>query len=619
MNLSMQVSVGEGTDPFASSKSPRLKLQAVRRILKAIAGGGLLSRSASRPTVKAGTGHSSALLTLATCAAGTVVDVNGVPFTAITGDAVAANDEFDIDGTDIADATDLCRAINACTNAKVSGVVEACNFTAIATLTTAVAGNKITIAGVTFTGKGGAVDLGSEYFSVDTGNNAAAASLAAQINAHAYLSTLVRAEAASAVVTIRQRRGTTGLQVTDDNTPIALTGVTANLMIATDDILVSAIGKGAVGNGVTVKTLGIGASATATVATAIATDTLLVNGQQLLGIVQRATQTLTCVTCIAGDTAVVNGVTFTCRASVADAGKDFLTKAAATDDTGTAVSLAAAINASVDPLILGLITATSALGVVTVRAVAAGTTANAYTTTTTGGTITAGDTTMLGGIAVANNEFDTSPGSTDTQVAADIVRAINATTTALIYDHVRATSAAAVVTVRAKAPGTIGNAIGLSSTGGTITCSAAQLAGGTTLAHEGAQASCTLTLASVLNAQTVTINGVVITAHTNTQANNQFTIAGDDLGAAAALALAINNSTTAALADVIASVATNVVTVKARRGGISGNAITVAASAATVTIGGSAVSGKFGAGAPPTTVVPSAERLSGGSEATLTF
>jgi hypothetical protein len=360
-----------------------------------------------------------------------------------------------------------------------------------------------------------------------------------------------------------------------------------------------------------VKTLGIAASATLTFATAVVTNTVVVNGVTFTAIKQRATGTITAASAVAGDTCSVKGVTFTGVAGAVDLDATPNNFSIDTSDTAAAASLVLAINAH--PSLAGFVTATSALGVVTVRAVTSGTAANSYALTGTAVRLAAGAAALAGGIAVANNEFDVSPGGTDDQAAVDCARAINASTTTLAASYVRAQrTASGVVTVWSLIPGTAGNGITLVTTGGTITASAARLAGGAIGDTEGVQASCTLTLATVLNAQTCTINGVVYTAHTNTQANDQFSISGDDTADAAALALAINNSTTAGSAEIVATSSGAVVTVKARRGGIAGNLITVAVSNATITIGGSASAGRLGGGAVPTMVVPASDRLSGG-------
>ncbi len=377
-------------------------------------------------------------------------------------------------------------------------------------------------------------------------------------------------------------------------------------------VTVTAVSPGATANGVTIKTNGVVAKGTCTVVVAATdlSDTVSINGTAMTAIVQRATGTVAFSTAVAGNTVTINHVVFTGTAGAVTLGAN--TFSIDTGNTETATSLAAQVNACTDPNVAGKITATSVTDTVTLRAVAAGTGGNSYTLTKSGSPITVSDTTLLGGIAVANNQFDFSPGSTATQVAEDIVRCCNASTSALINQHVTATNEAGVVTFWALYSGTPGNAIGLlsSDADGLAVTGSGYLAGGTEANYNGAQATGTLTLTGVANGETVTVNGVVITAHTNTQANNQFTIAGDDTADAAALCLAINNSTTAALADVIATSATNVVTVKARRGGPSGNAIATVSQQASIV----ASVARLTTGAVPTTVVPSGARLASGAE-----
>ena len=77
----------------------------------------------------------------------------------------------------------------------------------------------------------------------------------------------------------------------------------------------------------------------------------------------------------AGDTVIVNGVTFTAVASGALANQFNVGISATT----TATNLAASINASVSPFVQGYVTATSALGVVTVRSVFYGLAGNMIT------------------------------------------------------------------------------------------------------------------------------------------------------------------------------------------------------------------------------------------------
>jgi hypothetical protein len=111
----------------------------------------------------------------------------------------------------------------------------------------------------------------------------------------------------------------------------------------------------------------------------------------------QASATLTCVSAVATDTVVVNGVTFTCVNSGAT-GNQFNVGAS---DTECAANIAAAINASVTALVSGYVSATSALGVVTVSAIVYGLSGNLYTLTTTGGHIAASSAKLVGGAADA--------------------------------------------------------------------------------------------------------------------------------------------------------------------------------------------------------------------------
>lgn len=107
----------------------------------------------------------------------------------------------------------------------------------------------------------------------------------------------------------------------------------------------------------------------------------------------QASATLTCVSAIATDTVVINGVSF---AGVASGATGNQWNVGGTD-TLTAAAIAAAINASVTALIAGYVTATSALGVVTVTSSLYGLGGNQVTISTTGGTITASSTRLVGG------------------------------------------------------------------------------------------------------------------------------------------------------------------------------------------------------------------------------
>ncbi len=74
-------------------------------------------------------------------------------------------------------------------------------------------------------------------------------------------------------------------------------------------------------------------------------------------------------------------------------------------DTENAVALAAVINASSNALITGVVTATSALGVVTVTAVVKGKTGNSITTAASGTGNTAGQTRLTSGSNGTSTSF----------------------------------------------------------------------------------------------------------------------------------------------------------------------------------------------------------------------
>lgn len=75
------------------------------------------------------------------------------------------------------------------------------------TFASAQAADNITVGSTTFVGTSGAVVAGEATYSIDTGNNAAAASFVAQVKAHAVAGKLVAPSANNAVVTLRAIAG----------------------------------------------------------------------------------------------------------------------------------------------------------------------------------------------------------------------------------------------------------------------------------------------------------------------------------------------------------------------------------------------------------------------------
>jgi phage tail sheath gpL-like len=111
----------------------------------------------------------------------------------------------------------------------------------------------------------------------------------------------------------------------------------------------------------------------------------------------QASGTLTFVSVIATDAFVINGVTFTCVASGAT-GNQFNVGAS---DTLTAAAAAAAINASATALISGYVTASSALGVLTITSAFYGLSGNQCTLVSNDATITASGARLTAGAADA--------------------------------------------------------------------------------------------------------------------------------------------------------------------------------------------------------------------------
>lgn len=206
----------------------------------------------------------------------------------------------------------------------------------------------------------------------------------------------------------------------------------------------------------------------------------------------------------AADVIKVNGTSFTARSSLATvaASTDFFIGAS---DTASAVNFSKTVRAklgttfatltnaagvvTVAPVLgsvfslngnaraivtglVGIIGATSAATVTTLRATRPGDEGqNQYTLAKVGVPITiTGIGYIAGGVAVANNEFE-SNGASDAEVASDIARCIAASTTALVGKAVVGTNIAGKVTCAAVAAGdtvTVGQTVftGITLTGG---------------------------------------------------------------------------------------------------------------------------------------------------------
>lgn len=225
------------------------------------------------------------------------------------------------------------------------------------------------------------------------------------------------------------------------------------------------------------------------------------------GIAAQASVTATLVSTVAANALIINGVSFAAVTSGATGNQWNLS---AVDDTHDAAALAAAINGSISAGVAGVVTATSALGVVTVKAVQGGVTGNYIVASTVGAPITlgGGTATTAAGIAkasatatlvsaVATNAVTINGvaftavasgasgngwniGGTDTISATNLAAAINGSTSAGVAGVVTATSALGVVTVTAVQSGLTGNSVTFTKTGSPITVTGSGfLAGGT--------------------------------------------------------------------------------------------------------------------------------------------
>jgi len=149
--------------------------------------------------------------------------------------------------------------------------------------------------------------------------------------------------------------------------------------------------------------------------------------------------------------------------------------------TATAANLAAAINGSCLNTCVPstLVTATSSGNVTTVTAIVTGTSGNSIplsANNTTGGNVTVSGATLTGGSGTLTATQFAYSGLTTTQLAANIVTAINNNSSTA---GVTATSAANVITVTATTGGTSGNSIAVGDTLAGFAWGGSTLAGGT--------------------------------------------------------------------------------------------------------------------------------------------
>jgi hypothetical protein len=301
-------------------------------------------------------------------------------------------------GTISTTCTAIANAINASTDALVSGLV-----TATAGATT-----------VTITAIGSAWGTSGNCITVSvsgTNYSSAHARLVGGLDSYA----AVTAAAASGTFTISSGSGTITAIINGVSIPVTwassdshtgdllVTAITTNTSVnnrvtasnASGTVTISAKSKGSWGNTITLDGTGTGVTITNTTAGCLAGGLDGTIGYAEVTQTQ-ASQTDTISGADSGSyTVVINGSTVTATGTG--------------NDTSTAAAIATAILASTAVGVAGRVTATSSSGVVTVTAlpdsVYAGSAGNSVTFTVTGTGATAGNTTLLGGLDGVTTRF----------------------------------------------------------------------------------------------------------------------------------------------------------------------------------------------------------------------
>lgn len=183
-------------------------------------------------------------------------------------------------------------------------------------------------------------------------------------------------------------------------------------------------------------------------------DTVTVNGTALTATQHNSSGTVTVVVANTDvdDTVTIGGLAFTAKAAENLAARQFNIGGT---DTVAGTSLKDCINFQstlFGSTLYNLVTATSAAGVVTVRAVAAGTGGDAITLASSDADgLAVSGANLAGGAAVANNQFDFK--GSDIETATALAAALIASSTALVGSAVVATNYAATITLATAAVG----------------------------------------------------------------------------------------------------------------------------------------------------------------------
>ena len=495
------------------------------------------------------------------------------------------------------------------------------------TCSTAIVGNSVTVNGLTYVGVAGAKADNTE-FSIDGGDSATATDLALSITDDARVGTLndVNAAAIGAVVTITQTvtgAGGNATTLVSSGATLAVSGAVFSGGVNADTVTVNGLVytavAGAKGDNYTysidtgddetatdladsitnddrVGTLGTCSATASTDTVTITTDVEGVAGDATtLTSTAAGRMVLSGGTFSGGvdaDTVTVNGLVYTAVAGAKADNTEFSTD---TSDDATATDLADSITNDVRVGTLGGCTASAITDTVTITTDVAGVAGDAITLTSTGGArvVLSGavfsggvdaDTVTINGLvytAVAGAKADNTQFSTDTgddETATDLADSINNDVRVGTLGTCSATSLTDTVTIVTDQRGVAGNAVTLvSSDGITLAVSAGTLTGG-------------------LEADTVTVNGLVYTAVAGSKGgdNTLFSIDVGDTNAATDLAASITADVrVGTLNDVTAaSGGTDTVTMTTSIGGTVGNPTTLTSTGgARVVLSGATFSG----------------------------
>lgn len=496
VRISVDLTLPRGRNPFAQGFSKKRAVNEFAAKLHSLAAGVGGGTGTDRATLRVATEGASGTVTCAAVQNADTVSINGQALTATQhharGTITPTLSGIDVGDTVTINTTGILTARQHYAKGTVTMATAVANAQAEGTVTfaSAATGDDITVGATTFVATEGAVVLGAATYSVDTGDEQAATSFAAQVNAHATASTVVAAVRDGDEVTLTAiaagAAGNAIVLTSVDGTTTAVSGsgtleggVDASTATIGETVFVGTAGAVTLGHATFSVDTGDNAAATSLAAqvNAHATASTLVTASASSAVV-----TLRAVAsgedgneiALASGDDVTTAVSDTTLLGATDPVADEFDISGTTAQCCT--SLAAAVNAC--GALTGIVTAATSATVVTVRAVTAGTGGNSIGLASSDAQLAVSAAALTGGAAVANDEFDF--GGTNAQTATALAAAINASTTDLIEYQVTAEAANGVVTITAQFSGQAGNTVDLASSDGTrLAVSAATLAGGT--------------------------------------------------------------------------------------------------------------------------------------------